>query len=659
MRGEGASRNYSMPRGHSGKKGMRSCQIGGNFDNVVIIDVDSGFDNVIIIDIPESLQQKSRGSSVLKEGKTFPIQGIISIDDDDERDFVEHPELNLKNGVGSDNSETPSKNKPATDCMKKSEDVDADDCQVVLEKRPAFKLSKCKKTYTKKSPPRNRYGLNSDSESDSSESSSSDFEVMEGSSCDLRDQWEKASLNRKSNNYDKGHSGPEDQASPSSSTNDTHTNVGVENRTKQNPEPPVSHSENVNFQDVVSSKFRATKDGFSDGGFNPWMEYSFAKSRQNINKENFSCWWKSESRENTGFRRKAGIHSGGETYVEDRDVCYDECQSGNGYGIRIQNERKGPPGPPPWSIYKGENNQCPDTSCFQHSEQKMAGERSFPSSQVKHNVESNCKSATIPDVDASFYWSQGEIHSDDHTRVVSMEKDSKLTCEASSFEQSKSIAYKEKDKLVSGTLLPVQETNPLTTSTSNIPSYNGKDPSYAPSDDAIAPIQGDIINEREKLKETEAYKRAIEEEWAARQRELQIQAEEAQRLRKRKKAESLRILDMEKRQRQRVEEVRETQRKDEENLNIKEILRAEVRKELCQMENTCIDMASLLRGLGIQVGGGFHPLSHEVHAAYKRALLKFHPDRASKIDIRQQVEAEEKFKLISRMKEKFLSTSCH
>jgi DnaJ-class molecular chaperone len=46
-----------------------------------------------------------------------------------------------------------------------------------------------------------------------------------------------------------------------------------------------------------------------------------------------------------------------------------------------------------------------------------------------------------------------------------------------------------------------------------------------------------------------------------------------------------------------------------------------------------------------------------VHAAYKRALLKFHPDRASKTDIRQQVEAEEKFKLISRMKEKLLGTS--
>jgi len=42
-----------------------------------------------------------------------------------------------------------------------------------------------------------------------------------------------------------------------------------------------------------------------------------------------------------------------------------------------------------------------------------------------------------------------------------------------------------------------------------------------------------------------------------------------------------------------------------------------------------------------------------VQTAYKQAVLKFHPDRASKTDVRQQVEAEEKFKLISRTKRNF------
>ncbi|KAK2983904.1 hypothetical protein RJ640_008063 [Escallonia rubra] len=154
-----------------------------------------------------------------------------------------------------------------------------------------------------------------------------------------------------------------------------------------------------------------------------------------------------------------------------------------------------------------------------------------------------------------------------------------------------------------------------------------------------------------------------------------FQAEEAQQLRrlqKKRKAETMRLLDMERRQKKRVEEIRETQKKlpenknnykindgytnflkDEENMNLKEQHRAEVRKELDKLEMTCKDMTSLLRGLGVNVGG---PLSHEVRAAYKRALLSFHPDRASGSDIRLQVEAEEKFKLISRMKDKFLPT---
>jgi len=46
----------------------------------------------------------------------------------------------------------------------------------------------------------------------------------------------------------------------------------------------------------------------------------------------------------------------------------------------------------------------------------------------------------------------------------------------------------------------------------------------------------------------------------------------------------------------------------------------------------------------------------QVRVAYKKALLKFHPDRSSQSDIRQQVEAEETFKLISQMKDKYLPT---
>ncbi|KAJ9563614.1 hypothetical protein OSB04_008774 [Centaurea solstitialis] len=172
-----------------------------------------------------------------------------------------------------------------------------------------------------------------------------------------------------------------------------------------------------------------------------------------------------------------------------------------------------------------------------------------------------------------------------------------------------------------------------------------------------ASVENSIVNEREKLKETDEYKRAIEEEWSARRKTLKVQAEEAQKLRrmlKRKKAETLRLLDMERRQKQRLEEIRETRKQDKENMNLKEMYRGEVQRELNKLKTTCHDMASLLRGLGVLTNNDPAASSLHVRAAYKRALLSFHPDRASGLDMRQQVEVEEKFKLISQMKDKML-----
>lgn len=51
---------------------------------------------------------------------------------------------------------------------------------------------------------------------------------------------------------------------------------------------------------------------------------------------------------------------------------------------------------------------------------------------------------------------------------------------------------------------------------------------------------------------------------------------------------------------------------DEENQNLKEKYRAEIKKELQRIEAISGDMASLLRCLGIKVGGGSFPSQHEV-----------------------------------------------
>jgi hypothetical protein len=88
-------------------------------------------------------------------------------------------------------------------------------------------------------------------------------------------------------------------------------------------------------------------------------------------------------------------------------------------------------------------------------------------------------------------------------------------------------------------------------------------------------------------------------------------------------------------------------------MGLKEQLRGQVQKRLESLAYGCSDMATLLRRLGIAVEGGTYPSPQEVNSAYKKALLCFHPDRASSLaqgDPQGQVEAEETFKLISRMK---------
>lgn len=176
----------------------------------------------------------------------------------------------------------------------------------------------------------------------------------------------------------------------------------------------------------------------------------------------------------------------------------------------------------------------------------------------------------------------------------------------------------------------------------------------AKKDSAVMEEMKGWEGDREKLKKTAEFKHAEQEEWARRHLELQRQAEESRRSWKRKRAEVTRKLEMERRQKQRLEEMRENQKKDEETMELKDQLRGQVRAELEQVTSQCKDMASLLRHLGIPVEGGAFPFPQQVNAAYKQALLRFHPDRASKRGLRQQVQAEETFKLISRLKDTLL-----
>ncbi|XP_057962365.1 uncharacterized protein LOC131153936 isoform X2 [Malania oleifera] len=708
-----ASHGHSEPRTCSGKKPLKSCKMKGSLDNIVLIDVDSdNFHNIIVIDVPDSLKQKLRGSRVRRESSKFPLRSVISIDDDGSSD--DDCQGIGAEGAGNlcDDASSSKRSCPASNHFQDPADSVGDECQFIHERNSPLNLSKCKRTYSGKLPSRNRYGLDSESQSGSSESDCSDCEVT------LREQWENASLKRK---YDfcNGQTILEDQAGASSSHTAACQNAEDENSPEKHPETAVcSNSSNVNYEEKSSfvksggGNFNGTPPNFATRSpedfnhksmeetqdvhdraencaeyppfnFPEWQTYEpfdhggtgtmFCEKQEQCSQQP-SSWSDQEqvharsffqakrwnlSEEPCLFDRAPSLSipiDHGKANVLDEEVT--QCERNCSIETKIDCETV-------FSKDKDEEFQEVPSDCnvfctkeskdkrssFMEKEKAVSEEFSFsaqPSVEklVHHGVACEDRvGIVLENMSGCKTQSQGNL--DVENNEANSQEKVKSNYEKPYFCNNRSD--ESQAKWGRSRLVDVKE--PIIES---ICDSQLQDRFHSQDGEGTYSVQSCIINEREKIKETAEYKKAVEEEWASRQRQLQIQAEEAQRLRKRRKAESMRLLDMERRQKQRVQEMRDIQKKDEENMNLKEQHRVEVRNELNRLEMTCSDMASLLRSLGIHVGGGLHPLLHEVNAAYKRGLLSFHPDRASRTDIRQQVEAEEKFKLICRMKEKLL-----
>ncbi|GAB4829016.1 hypothetical protein Ancab_018673 [Ancistrocladus abbreviatus] len=656
MNAAGKFRGFPQPKSFFGKSTLKECT-SGNVENVVLIDVDCDkFHNVIILDLPESLEQKLR--------KKSPCT-VISIDDEEEN----------TSGTGGDTDATSSNGGFPVSASPNSIDLDGEDCLFVSEETSPVNLSKFKRTYSGKTGSRNCYGLGSGFESDSSEGDCSDCEVMEGSSGRLREQWEQAS--KRKNQACDGQSGFENQTGPSASDAGSQRDLGGRVNTSSST---FCTDDNEGLSSFAADGDDNLGNYFFNQGIddNEARQTTFSEAETNV-KEAETRSTEDNLFTDSGVPLDKYFDYGCHPFSNKEQVAGEPSMPSN---LEKDDDKFNPEKPSPQDL--GHNTVAepclynrqpsfdehfdfskPDDElytckhpgdCQADHDNVASGSRDeallhacstpLPHEQTKFKSQVNLTSE-----ECSF--PNFELYSDGAKSVVGGEKVSHKEVRNSLYEESLcgSRCSETESVFCHSSAMEVEE--PLPMPSSENAKLDEKSDASSPGVGAQS-TQDDVITDRQKIKETDEYKRAMEEEWACRQRQLQIQAEEAQRLRRRRRAESMRIMDMERRQKQRLEEMRETQKKDKENMNLKEQLRAEVRKELNILELTCGDMASLLRSLGIHVEGGFLPSPHEVQAAYKRALLKFHPDRASRTDLQRQVEAEETFKLISRMKEKFL-----
>lgn len=192
----------------------------GSHENAAFIDVESyRLDDVIIIDDTECVTNKFQGPNVSTERRKSPLYIYVDGCSSDEDAF------------------SPSRTFPSSSQRRF---VELDGRQ--SRKQYTFLMGKCRRSNYEKAPARNHFGLHINTHSSSSDSDSSDCEVMEGSFDKLRQQWEEASLRRKHDVRSAYFTVDEQDKASASHGGDSDTNFDVKNQMKQQSEVQASSS---------------------------------------------------------------------------------------------------------------------------------------------------------------------------------------------------------------------------------------------------------------------------------------------------------------------------------------------------------------------------------------------------------------------------------
>ena len=195
------------------------------------------------------------------------------------------------------------------------------------------------------------------------------------------------------------------------------------------------------------------------------------------------------------------------------------------------------------------------------------------------------------------------------------------------------------------------QTGSSDTSDVNIEAKSAKADKSQPSTSKEDDIQGDLeymknILGKDHIRNSKDYQEADRIEWEMRNKVLQMQSSKAQLERKRRKEEAVRL-------KTRLTTVRSNlaaAQKESDQINyIRPIVNRDIQMKTMGSQH----FPTVVYRLGI-VARGPRATRELMTKIYRKALLKFHPDRTTRLDLREKVMYEEIFKLLQSTYKKYM-----